>query len=333
MKPDHRNALLVALEKGIAEPGNKGSWRFYNASAIPELSDEWKDALLCEQGFRPEFLKLQQQGYSVTHTLANESGEPSGAIFFLGRSRRWNEFRISEIWNSLKPGQRLIVAANKTDGIGAIRKWFSQHAEISDSLSKHHAVVFWADKRNDVDLPTLKISKSVGEYTISEGMFSADGPDAGSRLLVEQFDARIKGEVADLGAAWGYLSAELAKETDRITAIELFEADYLSLEAAKTNLANTTMETTFHWIDVTTEFPKKPYEWVIMNPPFHAGRAAEPGIGQRFIEVAASTLPRGGRLLMVANKNLPYERTLENHFRSFEKLAEQDGFKVIEAVR
>ena len=49
-------------------------------------------------------------------------------------------------------------------------------------------------------------------------------------------------------------------------------------------------------------------------------------------KIAASTLVKGGRLLMVANRNLPYEQTLKDNFRSFEKLVEREGFKVFEAV-
>ena len=58
-----------------------------------------------------------------------------------------------------------------------------------------------------------------------------------------------------------------------------------------------------------------------------------PELGKRFIEVAASTLPSGGRLLMVANRNLPYERTLNEKFRTTQLLAERDGFKVFEAAK
>ena len=74
-----------------------------------------------------------------------------------------------------------------------------------------------------------------------------------------------------------------------------------------------------------------------MNPPFHAGlnmgRAAEPNIGRRFIEVAASTLISGGRLLMVANRTLPYEDILKHAFRRFQVLGEANGYKVFEAMR
>ena len=36
---------------------------------------------------------------------------------------------------------------------------------------------------------------------------------------------------------------------------------------------------------------------------------------------------------MVANRNLPYEQTLEKAFRKVVKLADEGGYKVLEAVR
>ena len=70
-----------------------------------------------------------------------------------------------------------------------------------------------------------------------------------------------------------------------------------------------------------------------MNPPFHRGRAAEPGIGQRLIGVAAKALRRGGRLFMVANRQLPYEETLEAEFAQWREITRDGGFKVLAATR
>lgn len=333
MKSDHRHALLFALEKGIAEPGNTASWRYYNATPIPGLQQDWVNALECEQSFRPEFRKLEAAGYFVKPKLPNSVGHV-GSIFILTRSRLWNQYKISQIWNALSVSSTLVIAGNKTDGIGAIRKWLSQSVEISSSISKHHAVVLAARKIDDTQLSADPISNEIEGYQISQGVFSSDGPDAGSRLLVEFFDHRIKGKVADLGAGWGYLSSELLRRSDQVTHLDLFEAEARALAHAEINVARMHgTETSYNWCDVTSEFPKKPYDWVIMNPPFHTGRSAEPALGQRFIEVAASTLPRGGRLLMVANRNLPYEKPLEKHFRKAEKLSERDGFKVLLAVK
>ena len=334
MKPDCRDALLLALEKGVANTGPQSGLTLFNASPVPGLNSEWKQQITCWQKNKAEILKLQNQGYAATHDFDSAADEIRNAAFLLSRNRLWNQQKITQVWNRLPLGGRLIIAGNKTDGIAPVRKWFSRLVDVSDSFSKYHAVVLWADKEEEQKLPEIDLSRSVDGYNLAEGLFSATGPDTGSKLLLEHFDQRIRGKVADLGAGWGYLSAELLKRSDRIDLLDLFESDHESLQHSEANVHPTNgTEIRFHWCDVTTEFPKTPYDWVIMNPPFHSGRAAEPGLGQRFIEVAASTLPKGGRLLMVANRNLPYERELAKHFRKIDKLAEVNGFKIIEAMR
>ncbi len=325
MKPDYRDALRLALEKGGVGQQDSETWNFINASPIPDLREDHKRRMLCSQEHRSVYLALKDQGYRTVHPGDGFDPEPGSVMFLLGRNR---------IWNRLDAGSRLIVAGNKKDGITSFRKWFSQYSQINDSLSKHHAVVFWADKSHKSAIEEQELVKQAENYWIAEGMFSSSGPDIGSKLLVEHFDSRIKGKIADLGAGWGFLSAELLKRSAHVDRLELFEADHRSLDFAKRNLAGFNIDDDcFHWCDVTTEFAKKPYDWVIMNPPFHSGRAAEPGLGQRFIEVAASTLPRGGRLLMVANRNLPYERTLSEKFRDVRAVRDAKGFKVLEALK
>jgi 16S rRNA (guanine1207-N2)-methyltransferase len=72
----------------------------------------------------------------------------------------------------------------------------------------------------------------------------------------------------------------------------------------------------------------------VSNPPFHVhGRADRPDIGRRFITAAAEALRPRGRLLLVANRHLPYESVLDARFTAVRTLADDRGFKVIEAVR
>ncbi|MEM7290139.1 MAG: class I SAM-dependent methyltransferase [Pseudomonadota bacterium] len=332
MKPDYRNALVLSFEGGVCGSSPAKDIRFINAVVLPGLPPSWRDVLTCEQQNRSTFLDLQKAGYQLV-APGEITEAASTAVFVPGRSRRWNEYKLAMAWNVLPNGGRMVFAGDKNNGAGAIRKWFGEHAPIADSFSKHHAFIFWADKTDDTELPVVAIEKSVGSYVFSDGMFSSAGPDKGSILLAQHFGDHIKGKVSDMGAGWGYLSAELLKRSGTVTKLDLFEADHVALEAARVNLSGHKATTTFNWIDVTAEFEKRPYDWVIMNPPFHSGRSAEPDLGKRFVEVAASTLPSGGKLLMVANQNLPYEKTLERQFRTFEKLEERGGFKVIRAVK
>src|SRR5690606_17851190 len=108
----------------------------------------------------------------------------------------------------------------------------------------------------------------------------------------------------DFGAGWGYLSAGLAGRTKGLAAIDLYEADFESLEAARENLAaiQEPPRFGFFWHDIVGEMVGRTYDLIVMNPPFHQGRATEPAIGQAFIRTASSVLKPGGRLLMVANR-------------------------------
>jgi 16S rRNA (guanine1207-N2)-methyltransferase len=154
-------------------------------------------------------------------------------------------------------------------------------------------------------------------------------------MLAEHFNDRIEGDVADFGAGWGYLGTRLLQVSFHVGRLDSIEADFASLAAARGNLEALRVETPlgFHWLDITAEPAPARYDWIIMNPPFHQGRAATPELGAAFISSAGRALKPGGRLLMVANRNLPYEAPLASNFASFAILAEEGRFKVIEAVR
>ena len=75
------------------------------------------------------------------------------------------------------------------------------------------------------------------------------------------------------------------------------------------------------------------YDLIVMNPPFHQGRAAEPAIGQAMIGAASSALRPGGRLFMVQNRGLPYEQTLKADFSGVSEVRRDGAFRIIMAQR
>ena len=114
--------------------------------------------------------------------------------------------------------------------------------------------------------------------------------------------------------------------------MDLFEADWAALEAARSNL-NDPRPIRFFWRDLAHEAVDARYDLVVMNPPFHRARAAEPELGQEMIRAAGTVLKAGGRLFLVANRGLPYETALSRHFSRIEELARDQTFKVIAATR
>ena len=136
--------------------------------------------------------------------------------------------------------------------------------------------------------------------------------------------------VADLGAGWGWLSAQILARQG-VTELDLVEADHLALACAWRNISDPRAR--FHWADATRFRPEAPLDAVVMNPPFHQGRAADPSLGAAFIAAASEMLSTSGRLWMVANRHLPYESVLARHFRDVGEMGGDNGFKLLAAAR
>jgi 16S rRNA (guanine1207-N2)-methyltransferase len=174
-----------------------------------------------------------------------------------------------------------------------------------------------------------------GRFASRPGVFAWDRIDPASALLVEHLPADLAGKGADLGAGYGYLSAEVLARSNKVVSLDLYEAEARALDLAKRNLAAFETKATlgYRWHDVTTGLPEQ-YDFIVSNPPFHTqSRADRPDVGRRFIAVAAESLKPGGRLFLVANRHLPYEAVLNASFGQVRVVGEGDGFKVIEAIK
>lgn len=160
------------------------------------------------------------------------------------------------------------------------------------------------------------------------GVFSWDRIDPGSLMLARHLDG-LGGEGADLGCGIGHLALEALK-SPQITALRLIDIDRRAIACARANIKDG--RAGLEWADVRS-LPEANLDFVISNPPFHDAGEQSHGLGQVFLEKAASLLRRGGRALIVANRHLPYERTLGAHFSRVSTLEEGAGYKVIEAVK
>ncbi|MCK4204001.1 class I SAM-dependent methyltransferase [Brucella pituitosa] len=343
MTPAQETLFLPFYQDILDMPEEGQTFLACGLSADRQLEDEWKRALTFLQPWRPDWLALNKEGFKAIPRLAPELDEEkrfSGGLLLLGKHRGRNEAWFAELLMRVEPGGWIVVCGDKKLGVDSFRKWVGNIAEISDRLSKNHAVAFWlqrpADLTNDFINALKPLATDIDDVFRTEpGMFSHGAIDKGSALLVPHMEKIVFGQVADLGAGWGYLAAQSLKYADRLKGIDLFEADYEALETARGNLERlgASVPVSFNWFDVTSEKLTGIYDTVIMNPPFHEGRATDMSLGQTFIAAAASRLKIGGRLLMVANRQLPYEATLKGLFKNVTVLEEANGFKIFDGKK
>jgi 16S rRNA (guanine1207-N2)-methyltransferase len=336
MVSDALRTLFYPFETQALPPLGKGA-RVVFLGAEPgfRLPSDFQVALHLVQGFRPSFRVLRSIGLDVEARAAGK--DYAAALVLAGRHRGQNELRVAQALERTVPGGLIVVAGGKDDGIASLRKAVGDLVELDGYLPKYHGGVFWLHRPADIQAASaLRASNPSrlidGRFRTAPGMFSYEKIDPGSRFLVESLPGDLHGQVADFCAGWGYLSAEIAGRFPAVTGIDLYEADFESLEAAKANVGADGTELGFFWVDLMAEPVERRYDTIVMNPPFHRGRAAEPEVGASIIRAAARALKPSGRLFMVANRQLPYEATLASAFASHAELARDGAFKVLTAA-
>jgi len=309
--------------------GSIGVWGARLGELDPALP---RERLLVVQGFRPWHDKLRAAGIEAVRAAR---GPVALAIVLAARARAASLGRIAEALRALPPGGLLVVDGQKTDGIEPLQRACRAVAEPEAMLTKAHGRLFVL--RRPAALPDAVEDWAAGAAPQRgadglwrrAGGFAADGPDPGSDLLVAHLPP-LAGRVADLGAGCGALSLAVLRSA-AVTGVDLVEADHAALEDARANVADPRAH--FLWEDAAHWRPETRHDAVVCNPPFHAGRAAEPELGLAFIRTAAALLAPQGTFWMVANRRLPYERGLGEAFAEVRPLADARGFKVIRAAR
>lgn len=315
--------LSLALESGVFTPPDTGTILILRPHAGDDLSALPRDRVRVVTGFKPDHDWFAARGYAVS---AHAEAGHAAALVCLPRAKEAARALIAQAAACVAPGGTVAVDGQKTDGIDAVLKDLRARVALSDALSKAHGkiAVFpagegladWAAQPAQVD-----------DFQTLPGVFSADGPDRGSALLAAAL-TDLKGRIADLGAGWGYLSAAILRHP-AVRELHLVEAESDALDCARINIPDPRAR--FHWADATTWKAPTALDMVVMNPPFHIGRDADPSLGVAFLTAAARLLHPQGVLWLVANRHLPYDRPLTTLFREVADIGGDSAFRLIRA--
>jgi 16S rRNA (guanine1207-N2)-methyltransferase len=284
-------------------------------------ADAWQRA-----GF-PRVDELPRGKWPLVLVLPGKSRDETLCWFALARDR-------------LAAGGRIAAAMPNTAGAGRFEKELARATGNLGSIQKHKCRAFHATDDGSWNEAVFDEWRALGiprgipgtGFITQAGIFSSGHIDPGSRLLADHLPGNLHGHAADPGAGWGFLSDALLRRCPKIERLDLFEADARALDCARKNLAFHQRDLGFHWHDVTTGLPGA-YDAIVMNPPFHSGQAADVDLGRAFLTSAAAALKRGGKLFLVANRQLPYESALDDLRLAWRKAAEDNTYKLLFAEK
>ncbi len=318
-----QSRLTTALQEGHLRLPD-GDIAVLRPPATTDLSAFDPGRLRISQGFRPDHDHWVAAGLRVAITA-----KPAAATLVVApRSKAHARALVAEACHL---AQFVIIDGQKTDGIDSL--WRDVRSRIGEveTLTKAHGRLFWFHVSDCfAEWAAPEPARGPDGFVRQAGVFSGDGIDPGSALLAASLPPKLPARMADLGAGWGFLAQEVLKR-DSVISLDLVEAEHLALDCARLNIIDPRAH--FHWADATRFAPGKPVDGIVMNPPFHTSRTADPDLGRAFIRAAARLLTPAGQLWMVANRHLPYDSTLTECFKVVDDIGGNPSFRIIHATR
>ncbi|CAN5668723.1 class I SAM-dependent methyltransferase [soil metagenome] len=261
---------------------------------------------------------------------------------------------LHQLWTAfhhLRPGGRCYVAGANDEGIRTALR------QLEVIFGNAELLGYRSGNRSGIALRPAEMPASANEHRIPwtdealfrefiadtpagpvrilsrPGVFSWDRVDAGSRALLDTMHIAPGESVLELGCGYGVvgIAAAMLSGTGMAALVDVdAEAVRSATRSAAANGLADRVEV--HASDGSSAVGDRQFDVVVTNPPFHLEKGTNLAIPSQFIRDAARALAPGGRLYLVANRTLPYERWLEAAFGSYEVARNGKEFKVLTAV-
>ena len=245
-------------------------------------------------------------------------------------------YALAQALRCLAPGAAFSILAHKKRGGARLYDELSAFGCVVNDASRHHHRICRGVRPVEVaglvDAIAAGAPRFVADLGLwsQPGIFNWDRIDPGSQLLIAHLQP-LSGRGADLGCGIGVLTRAVLAQP-KVQHMTLFDIDRRGVEAARRNVDPA--RATVRWADVLiSQGDKDPFDFVVMNPPFHDGGVEDQSLGRAFITRAAAMLRTGGVCLLTANRHLPYEAVMKPLYSQITPLAQERGYKIYAAVK
>lgn len=245
----------------------------------------------------------------------------------------------------LKQGGQLFLVGAKSEGIQSIAKQLSKIFSVNSETALYkkgvHLIKFSfpfgfnrkIEEEGGVNIQEYNVDGVSLKLISEENVFAKGKLDSATKLLLENLIINDGDKILDLGCGSGVIGLFASKKGRKIKVI-LADNDYLSIKAAEKNLILNQVDS-YQLIvsDGFSEMKGERFDCIISNPPFHQGREVSHSVAERFIRESYGYLLPGGKMYVVCNVFLAYEKIFKEIYDDSKIVAENKSFKVILGVK
>ncbi|EDU9620058.1 16S rRNA (guanine(1207)-N(2))-methyltransferase RsmC [Salmonella enterica subsp. enterica serovar Haifa] len=279
----------------------------------------------------------RQMGENVRFSLVAQASDVADCdtlIYYWPKNKPEAQFQLMNILSLMPSGSDVFVVGENRSGVRSAEQMLADYAPLNKVDSARRCGLYHGrlEKQPQFSLESWWAEYNIDGLTIKTlpGVFSRDGLDVGSQLLLSTLTPHTKGKVLDVGCGAGVLSAALASHSPKVR-LTLCDVSTPAVEASRATLAANGLEGEVFASNVFSEV-KGRFDMIISNPPFHDGMQTSLDAAQTLIRGAVRHLNSGGELRIVANAFLPYPKILDETFGFHEVIAQTGRFKVYRTV-
>ncbi|EEE7083962.1 16S rRNA (guanine(1207)-N(2))-methyltransferase RsmC [Salmonella enterica subsp. enterica serovar Pensacola] len=279
----------------------------------------------------------RQMGENVRFSLVAQASDVADCdmlIYYWPKNKPEAQFQLMNILSLMPVGVDVFVVGENRSGVRSAEPMLADYAPLNKVDSARRCGLYHGrlEKQPQFSLESWWAEYNIDGLTIKTlpGVFSRDGLDVGSQLLLSTLTPHTKGKVLDVGCGAGVLSAALASHSPKVR-LTLCDVSAPAVEASRATLAANGLEGEVFASNVFSEV-KGRFDMIISNPPFHDGMQTSLDAAQTLIRGAVRHLNSGGELRIVANAFLPYPKILDETFGFHEVIAQTGRFKVYRTV-
>jgi len=256
-------------------------------------------------------------------------------LFFMPKAKQEAAYLFACILPQLQQGAEIFVVGENRGGVKGCEKLLASYGIKLNKIDSARRCSLYFGTLNQT-VPAFQLEPWFEHFEVAlpaktlqvkslPGVFNHGKLDEGSQLLLEQLPA-MHGTVLDFGCGAGIIGA--SQDLLYPIQISLLDVSAYAIASTQATLKENAIAGTVIASDGLSEV-KQRFDFIVSNPPFHAGIATQYETTETFLAQAKQHLRENGELWIVANSFLQYESLIKQHFSRYETKLDNKKFKIL----